>query len=165
MIICGECEKIPELCKTCGHLNVKASMSVTGHCEPVYGQCTMADAGEDCPYDRVRAVLDDDYLAECRVEQRNKQDVTRAEIVIQRLDGIIDAIADDGIVTVGFDDAETLCEAMALLKKQVPEKRSSRTGNNGFSIVWTCPRCGADLNPNSGVAKYCSRCGKAVAWP
>lgn len=43
-------------------------------------------------------------------------------------------------------------------------KRTSRTGINGFSIVWTCGACGADLHPNNAKAKYCSHCGQAVKW-
>ena len=55
-------------------------------------------------------------------------------------------------------------DALALLKKQEAVKRTSRTGINGFSIIWTCGACGSDLYPNNAKAKYCSNCGQAVKW-
>ena len=50
------------------------------------------------------------------------------------------------------------------LKEREAVKRTSRTGNNGFSIIWTCGACGSDLHPNNAKAKYCSNCGKRVKW-
>ena len=41
---------------------------------------------------------------------------------------------------------------------------NSRRGTNGFSLVWTCGKCGADLEPNNRKARYCSNCGQAVKW-
>ena len=55
-------------------------------------------------------------------------------------------------------------DILELLKEQEPVRRTSRTGTNGFSIVWTCGACGSDLFPNNAKAKYCSNCGKAVEW-
>ena len=55
-------------------------------------------------------------------------------------------------------------DALALLKEQEAVTRTSRINANGFSIVWTCGVCGADLHPNNAKAKYCSNCGRAVKW-
>lgn len=59
---------------------------------------------------------------------------------------------------------ELMKDAIALLKEQEGVKRTSRTGANGYSLVWTCGNCGSDLHPNNAKAKYCSNCGKAVKW-
>lgn len=71
-------------------------------------------------------------------------------------------------------------DALSLLKEQETEKsrkeliekvketvqayRTSRTGTNGFSIIWTCGNCGADLHPNNANCKYCPSCGTKVKW-
>ena len=65
-----------------------------------------------------------------------------------------------------FDEGVILFtqQVLALLKEQEAVKRTSRTGINGFSIIWTCGACGSDLYPNNAKAKYCSNCGQAVKW-
>ena len=64
-----------------------------------------------------------------------------------------------------YDCKEMLLkDALALLKEQEDVKRTSRTGANGYSLVWTCGNCGSDLHPNNKKAKYCSNCVKKVKW-
>ena len=61
--------------------------------------------------------------------------------------------------------AGTVKAAIELLKAQEPVMHSSRRGTNSyFSLVWTCGKCGADLEPNNRKARYCSSCGQAVKW-
>jgi len=48
--------------------------------------------------------------------------------------------------------------------EQEAVKRTSRIGNYGFSIIWTCGACGSDLHPNNAKSKFCSNCGQAVKW-
>ena len=69
-----------------------------------------------------------------------------------------DLVQDDGELHEMYTDV------IGLLKKQEPMRRTSRTGTNGFSIVWTCGNCNSDLKPNNRNALYCSQCGQAVKW-
>ena len=50
------------------------------------------------------------------------------------------------------------------LKEKKAVYRTGRTSVNGYSIIWTCGSCGADLHPNGAKAKYCSQCGTPVLW-
>lgn len=67
--------------------------------------------------------------------------------------------------TVDRNMIDAFCEdVIGLLKEQEAVMRTSRTGINGFSIIWTCGSCGSDLHPNNAKAKFCSNCGRPVKW-
>lgn len=58
-------------------------------------------------------------------------------------------------------EAETISDAIAILKEQEPI--SPKKEHSGSGITWwhVCGNCGVSINPN---AKYCHQCGRAVKW-
>jgi rubrerythrin len=84
------------------------------------------------------------------------------ERIINEFKQVVDSFAPSDTSDAYFK--ELCCSVLELLKEQEPVMRSSRCGTNGISLVWTCGKCGADLEPNNRKARYCSFCGQAVKW-
>lgn len=88
------------------------------------------------------------------------------EAIIQRFEAALVQMRECSRYTPeDVDELESAAwDALPLLKEQEPVMHSSRRGTNGISLVWTCGKCGADLEPNNRKARYCSSCGQVVKW-
>lgn len=82
------------------------------------------------------------------------------EQVIKGLQGIRIALDMDG----HHNDAQTVADALALLKEQTSVKpvKSKLSWEHGYNWdIWDCGHCGSQLR---GDANYCDRCGHKVNW-